>query len=91
MRDLRSGGSKGTGSGGDFHSVRTVPVDDDEEPIISGGITGGLYFRSSHGMMTPFHGIKIYLIDSFVDRIVAAESEIVRDRSPILGVAYFSV
>jgi len=42
-------------------------------------------------MMTPFHGIKIYLIDSFVDRIVAAESEIVRDRSPILGVAYFSV
>jgi hypothetical protein len=42
-------------------------------------------------MLTPFHEIKIYLIDSVVDRIVAAEGELVGDRSPILGVAYFSV
>lgn len=77
------------GSGGDFHSVRTVPVDDDGDLIIPGGVNGGLFLRGTHGMMIPFLEIKVDSIDFVDDGIVATVGEIVKDRSPILGICLF--
>jgi predicted enzyme related to lactoylglutathione lyase len=78
------------GSGGDFLSVRTVPVDDDGEPTIPGGINGGLYLRGTHGLMNPFLKI-VDSIDSVIERIIAAGGEIVKDRSPISDITFFAV
>ena len=79
------------GSGGDFHSVRTVPVNEDGDPSIPGGINGGLYLRGTDGLETPFLEIRVDSIDSIVERIVVAGGMVVKDRSPILDIAFFAV
>jgi predicted enzyme related to lactoylglutathione lyase len=79
------------GSGGDFHSARTVSVDEQGEPNEPGGINGGLYIRGTNGLTSTFLEIKVSSIDAVLQKVALLGGLVVRDKSAILDIAYFAV
>lgn len=78
------------GSGGDFHSVQTIPEDENGNPI-GQGINGGLYKKGTRGLVTVFLEVQVDSIDATVHNVVTAGGTLVKPKSPILDFAYFAV
>ena len=79
-----------SGSGGDFHSVQTVPEDENGNPL-GYGINGGLYKKGTRGLETVFLEVQVDSIDATIQKVVHAGGALVRPKSPILDFAYFAV
>ncbi len=80
------------GSGGDFHSARTVAVDEQGEPKEPGGINGGLFIRGHERPDLDVPRNKGELDGRGPGKgggLWAARSS--RDKSAILDIAYFAV
>ena len=80
-----------TGSGGDFHSVSTVKVDENGDPIERGGINGGLFKRGTHGVETTFLGVEVGSIDDAVEKVLQNGGKVVMMKRPMLDFAYFAI
>jgi hypothetical protein len=79
------------GSGGDFHAAHTVPVDENDEPQVRGAINGGLFKRGTHGLRETFLEVTVPSIDEYLKKIVTEGGGIVRQKSPMLDIAFFAV
>lgn len=79
------------GSGGDFHAAHIAPVDGNDEPQVRGAINGGLFKRGTHGLRETFLEVTVPSIDEYLKRIVAEGGEIVREKSPMLDIAFYAV
>ncbi len=79
------------GSGGGFHSAKTVAVDEQGEPNEPGGINGGLYVRGTNGLTSTFLEIKVSSIDAVLDKVTPLGGSVVREKSAILDIAFFAV
>jgi predicted enzyme related to lactoylglutathione lyase len=78
-------------SNGDFHSARTVTVDEQGEPNEPGGISGGLFLSGTNGPTSTFLEIWVSSIDTVLEEVVALGGSVVRDKSALLDIAYFAV
>ena len=79
------------GSGGNFHSATTVPVDKNGEPKVPGGINGGFFQRGTHGAQETFVEINVPSVDECIKRIELAGGKIVKPKGPILDIAFFAL
>ena len=79
------------GSGGDFHSARTVAVNDQGDPVELGGINGGFFMRGTNGLTSTFLEIRVSSIDTVLDKVAALGGSVLRDKSAILDIAFFAV
>lgn len=79
------------GSGGNFHAATTVPVDENGEPNVLGGINGGLFQRGTHGIEGTFVEINVSSIDECLRRIESAGGKLVKSKGPILDIAFFAL
>ena len=79
------------GSGGNFHAAHTVPVDENDEPLTRGAINGGLFKRDTYGVRETFLEVTVPSIDDYLKKIVAEGGEIVRQKSPMLDIAFFAI
>jgi len=79
------------GSGGNFHAATTVPVDEEGEPKVPGGINGGFFQRGTHGAQETFVEINVPSVDEYLKRIESAGGKIVKQKGPILDIALFAL
>jgi len=79
------------GSGGNFHAATTVPVDEEGEPKVLGGINGGFFQRETHGLEGTFIEINVPSVDEYLRRIESAGGKIVKPKGPILDIAFFAL
>jgi len=79
------------GSGGNFHAATTVPVDEDGEPKVPGGINGGFFQRGTHGLEGTFVEINVPSIDECLKRIELAGGKLVKPKGPMLDIAFFAL
>jgi predicted enzyme related to lactoylglutathione lyase len=79
------------GSGGNFHSAQTVPVDKNGDPRVPGGINGGFFQRGTDGLEGTLLEINVPSIDEYLKKIESAGGKIVKPKSPILDIAFFSL
>jgi predicted enzyme related to lactoylglutathione lyase len=79
------------GSGGDFHSARTVAVNEQGDPKELGGINGGLFVRGTNGLNSTFLEIRVSSIDAVLGKVMALGGSVLRDKSAILDIAFFAV
>ena len=79
------------GSGGNFHAATTVPVDEEGEPKVAGGINGGFFQRGTHGLEGTFVEINVPSVDEYLKRIESAGGKIVKPKGPILDIAFFAL
>jgi predicted enzyme related to lactoylglutathione lyase len=80
-----------SGSGGNFHSATTVPVDEEGELKVPGGINGGFFQRGTHGAQETFVEINVPSVDEHLKRIESAGGKIVKQKGPILDIAFFAL
>ena len=78
-------------SGGNFHAAETVPVDEEGDPKVPGGINGGFFRRGTHGLESTFLEINVPSIDEYLKKMESAGGKLVRAKSPILDIAFFAV
>jgi len=79
------------GSGGNFHSATTVPVDEEGEPKVLGGINGGFFQRGTHNAQETFVEINVSSVDAYLKRIESAGGKIIKQKSSILDIAFFAL
>jgi len=79
------------GSGGNFHAAITVPVDEDGEPKVPGGINGGFFQRGTHGLEETFVEINVPSIDECLKKIESAGGKLVKPKGPMLDIAFFAL
>ena len=79
------------GSGGDFHAANTAPVDENGDVEVPGAINGGFYKRGTHGLDGVFLEIEVESIDECFRKILSMGGQIVREKSPMLDIAFFAV
>ena len=79
------------GSGGNFHAATTVPVDEEGEPKVLGGINGGFFQRGTRGLEGTFIEINVPSVDEYLRRIESAGGKIVKPKGPILDIAFFAL
>jgi len=79
------------GSGGNFHEAITVPVDENGEPKVIGGINGGFFQRGTHGLEGTFFEINVPSVDEYVEKTKSAGGKIVKPKGPILDIAFFAL
>jgi len=79
------------GSGGNFHEAITVPVDENGEPKVIGGINGGFFQRGTHGLKGTFIEINVPSIDKYLTRIESAGGKVVKPKGPMLDIAFFAL
>jgi predicted enzyme related to lactoylglutathione lyase len=80
-----------TGSGGNFHSAYTVPVDEKDEPLVLGAINGGLFQRGTHGLKEMFFEVTVPSIDEYLKKVEYEGGRLVKPKGPILDIAFFAV
>jgi predicted enzyme related to lactoylglutathione lyase len=80
-----------SGSGGNFHEAITVPVDENGEPKVIGGINGGFFQRGTHGLKGTFIEINVPSIDKYLTRIESAGGKVVKPKGPMLDIAFFAL
>lgn len=79
------------GSSGNFHSAHTVPVDENDEPVVRGAINGGLFQRGTHGLKEMFLEVTVPSIDDYVKKIESEGGRLVKPKGEILDIAFFAV
>jgi hypothetical protein len=79
------------GSGGDFHAAHTVPVDENDEPQVPGGINGGLFKRGTDGLKETFLEVTVSSIDECLKKVEAEGGHLIKPKGPMLDIAYFAV
>ena len=79
------------GSGGNFHAATTMPVNENGEPKVPGGINGGFFQRGTHGLDGTFVEINVPSIDEYLKRIELAGGKLVKPKSPMLDIAFFAL
>ena len=79
------------GSGGNFHAALTVPVDENGDPKVPGGINGGFFQRGTDGLEDTFLEISVPSIDEYLKKIESAGGKLVKPKGPILDIAFFAV
>ena len=79
------------GSGGNFHAAHTASVDENDEPLIRGAINGGLFKRGTNGLKETFLEVNVASIDECSKRILEEGGQLVRQKGPILDIAFFAV
>ena len=79
------------GSGGNFHEAITVPVDENGEPKVIGGINGGFFRRGTHGVKGTFIEINVPSIDKYLTRVESAGGKVVKPKGPMLDIAFFAL
>jgi predicted enzyme related to lactoylglutathione lyase len=80
-----------TGSGGNFHSAYTVPVDEKDEPLVLGAINGGLFQRGTYGLKEMFLEVTVPSIDEYLKKVESEGGRLVKPKGPILDIAFFAV
>jgi predicted enzyme related to lactoylglutathione lyase len=78
-------------SGGNFHAVHTVPVDENDEPQIRGAVNGGLFKRGTNGLIETFLEINVPSIDEYLKKIEAEGDQLIKPKGPILNIAFVAV
>ncbi len=79
------------GSGGNFHAATTIPVDEEGEPKVPGGINGGLFQRGTHGLEGISIEINVPSIDEYLRKIESTGGKTVLPKSPILNIGFFAL
>ena len=79
------------GSGGNFHAAQTVPVDENGDPKVPGGINGGFFQRGTDDLEGTLLEINVPSIDEYLKKIESAGGKLVKAKSPILDIAFFAV
>jgi predicted enzyme related to lactoylglutathione lyase len=79
------------GSGGNFHAAYTAPVDEKDEPLVTGAINGGLFLRGTDGLKEMFLEVTVPSIDEYLKRIESEGGQLVKQKGPILDIAFFAV
>jgi len=79
------------GSGGNFHAATTVPVDEEGEPKVPGGINGGLFQRGTHGLEGISIEINVPSIDEYLKKIESTGGKTVLPKRPILNIGFFAL
>jgi predicted enzyme related to lactoylglutathione lyase len=59
------------GSGGDFHSARTLAMNEQGDPVEPGGINGGFFIRGTNGLSSTFLAIRMSSIDVVLGKVVS--------------------
>jgi predicted enzyme related to lactoylglutathione lyase len=79
------------GSGGNFHSAQTAPVDENGDPKVQGAINGGLFERGTHGLKETFLEVTVPSIDEYLKKIESGGGQLVTPKGRILDIAFFAV
>ena len=75
--------------GMDYVGIRTVDVDEKQQPVEKGAINGGMMKRTD-AVKAPIVAINIDSIDNYVEKIVEAGGKIVTPKIKIGEIGYYS-
>ena len=68
-----------------------MPVDGEDKPLVTGAINGGLFLRGTNGLKEMFLEVTVPSIDEYLKRIECEGGQLVKEKGPILDIAFFAV